>query len=175
MEADLAESRKECEEQARLNGMGSSREAALQSALELSRREVEVRTDNYDYQRQRADRAESENAALRQEVEREKEYSAETHARFESQNDQITALRQEVERVKIERNAATEALTTGKQYEAGYSAGMDSEQVVIDTLRRQVEEQAAKLAVLWYCACGHNNGINLATCAACGRRPGARE
>ena len=27
----------------------------------------------------------------------------------------------------------------------------------------------------WYCGCGHYNGFNLATCAACGRRPGAKD
>lgn len=27
--------------------------------------------------------------------------------------------------------------------------------------------------VSWSCGCGHVNGLNLATCAQCGRKPGA--
>lgn len=30
-------------------------------------------------------------------------------------------------------------------------------------------------ATTWTCGCGHTNGCNLATCAACGRKPGATQ
>lgn len=30
------------------------------------------------------------------------------------------------------------------------------------------------MANTWLCGCGHTNGVNLATCAQCGRKPGEK-
>jgi len=37
------------------------------------------------------------------------------------------------------------------------------------------ERDEARERLVWECGCGHVNDCSLATCAACGRRPGAKE
>ena len=45
---------------------------------------------------------------------------------------------------------------------------------IVELLSKQNDLLAAQTEYHWYCGCGHWNGVNLATCADCGRKPGER-
>lgn len=45
---------------------------------------------------------------------------------------------------------------------------------LVDLMGTLADALQTMVNITWTCGCGHTNGVNLSTCAQCGRRPGQR-